>query len=156
MPFRQIDVPFASQGDNSPIVPILVRLFLDLCRERDSTHDPISKFLIQYSLVRIPVVLYNFIEAVDQRLLGRHVHGVATKRVACQLIAELAFVHTQHVGELFNIFGCRLGLAVEDCCDSYFVAAKLLRYVFKCEVLGCFRFEQSRGLNREAVAEGGL
>ena len=32
-PCKGIDVPFASQGDDSPIVSILVRLLLNLCRE---------------------------------------------------------------------------------------------------------------------------
>ena len=39
-------VPFASQGNNSPIVPILVSLFLHFGRKRYGTHDAIAKFLI--------------------------------------------------------------------------------------------------------------
>ena len=156
MPVKRIDIPFASQGDNSPIVPIFVRLFLNLGGERNSAHNSISKLLIQYGLVCVSVVLYNLVEAVDQGLPGRHVHDLSTERVSCQLRAELNLIHAQDIGELLHIFGCRLGLTVEDCCNSYFITAKLLCYVFKCEVLGCFRFEEGRGLNRQAVTQGGL
>ena len=145
---QEIDIPFAPQRNDSPIVPILIRLFLDLCRERNSAHDAIPKLLIQNSLVCVSIILYNLIEAVDQRFLGRHVHDLTTERVACQLFAERALVHPQDVGKLFGIFRRRLGLSVEDGCDSYFIAAQLFCYVFKCKVLGRFRFEQSRGLNR--------
>ena len=138
---KQIDIPFASQSDDSPIVPILIGLFLHLRRERDSTHNPISKLLIQYSLVCVSVILYNFIEAVDQRLLGRHVHDLATERVAGQLLAQQGLVHAQDIGELLSIFRCCLSLTVENGCDSYFVAAELLCDVLKCEILGCFCFK---------------
>ena len=136
-----VDVPFASQSDDSPVIPIFVRLLFNLRRERNSAHNSVSKLFIQYSLVCVSKVLYNFIEAVDQWLFRRHVHDLTTERVACQLLAELGLVHTQDVGELLSIFGCRLGLTVEDGSDSYLVAAKLFCYVFKCEVLGCFGFE---------------
>ena len=148
---KRIDIPFASQSDDSPIIAVFIRLFFDLGREGNSTHNPISKFLIQYGLVCVSVVLYNLVETVNQWLLGRHIHDLTTKWIACQLLAESNLIHAQDIAELFHIFGGCLGLAVEDSCDSYFVAAKLLCYVFKGEVLGCFCFEKSWGLNGEAV-----
>lgn len=70
------------------------------------------------------------------------------------MLAECALVYSKDVGELLRIFGCGLGLAVEDSCNGYFVAAELLCDVFKGEVLGCFCFEKSRSLNGETIAEG--
>lgn len=81
---RDHNLPFPSQGDDRPVVPIFVRFFLHLGRKSDSTHDSVPKFLIQYGLVRIPVILHNLVDAVDQWLLGRHIHGVTSKRKAGQ------------------------------------------------------------------------
>lgn len=149
-------LPFPSQGDDSPIIPILIRLLLHLSRERDSAHDPIAKLLVQDRLVRIPIVLHNLIQPVDQGLFGRHIHRMTTERVTRQLSFQLGFLYPKDSCKVLDIFGGGLGLAVEDGCHCDFVAAEFLRDLLKGELLLGFGFEEGMRLDREAVCQRSL
>lgn len=78
--------PFAPQSNNSPVIAIRIRLLLHFGRKGNSAHNPIPKLLIENSLVRVPVVLHNLIQPVDQGLLRRHLNGATAVRKAAQLL----------------------------------------------------------------------
>lgn len=146
-------IPFASQGNDSPSVSILICLLLHLCREADRAHDSVPEFFIEDSFVRIAVILYNLIQTINQRLSRRHVHDLSPEWVACQLFLELPMVNPQNGRELLDIFRSSLRLTVKDTRNSDFVTTKLLADLLKGETLGGFGFEQSIGLYGETVAE---
>lgn len=149
-------IPFASHGDDSPIVSILICLLLHLCREADRAHNPIPEFFIENGFVCISIVLYNLIQTIDQRFSRRHVHDLSPEWVACQLFLKLPMVNPKNGRELLDIFRSGLRLTVEDAGDGNFVATKLLADLLECETLGGFGFEQGIRLYGEAVAERGL
>ena len=153
---KQIDSPLAPQGNDSPSIPILIRLLLDLGGKTDRAHDPVPKLLVQYRLVRISIRLDHFIQPVNQWLLGRHLHHVAPEGKPCQLFLQLTLFDSQDRGQLFDILGDGLRLTVEDGGDGDFIAAELLGNVGKGELLGSFSGEEGVGLNRETVSKAGL
>jgi hypothetical protein len=53
--------PFPSQSDNGPVIAVGISLLLNLCRERNGTHNAVAEFLIEHCLVRVSIVLYNLI-----------------------------------------------------------------------------------------------
>ena len=150
------DLPFAPQGDDCPVVPILVRLLLHLCRERYSTHDTVPELLVQYRLVCIAIILHDLVKTVDQWFSRWHIHNLSSERIPGQLFSELPVVDAQDLGEFLNILWYSLGLAVENSCHSHLVAPELLRDIFEGHILGCFGFEKDMSLHREAVSEGAL
>ena len=53
----RIDLPFPAEGDDGPVIALLVLFYIDVSRERDGTHDTISKFLIENCFVGESIVL---------------------------------------------------------------------------------------------------
>lgn len=153
---NKIDLPLPSQGNDSPLIPILVNLLLHLGRKTNRAHDAISQLLVQYRLVCISIILYNFIQPVNQWLLGRHVHHMAPEGKAGQLLLQCAVLDAQDRGELLDILGRGLRLPVEDGGHGDFVAAELLRDVGEGELLRGFGSEEGVGLDGETVSEAGL
>ena len=153
---KRISSPLSPQRNHRPLIPLLIRLFFHLGRKANRTHDPISKFLVQYRLVRVPIVLDNLIQPVNQRLPRRHVHHVAPEGKAGQLLLQRAVLDIQDRGELFHVFGSSLRLAVKDGGDGDFIATELLGNVGEGELFGGFGGKEGVGLDREAVSETGL
>lgn len=137
--------PLPPQRDNSPVIPLLIRLLVNLGRERNRRHDPVPKLLVQHRLVRIPIVLHDLVKTVDQRLLGRHFHGAAAVREARELLAQLVMGDAEERRELLDVLGGGLGLAVEDCGGGDFVAADVLGDLLKGEGFGGFGGEERCG-----------
>lgn len=154
--YTEKNLPFPTKGNNSPIVPIPIRLFLHLCRERNSTHNPISKLLIQHRLIRIPIILNNLIESVNKRLPWGHFHRTAPVRESAELLLEKRLRNVEDGCEILDVLGRCLGLAVEDGCCCYFIAANMLGNLFETEFFGCFGFEEGLGGGREVGVLGGL
>lgn len=95
-PQRNQNLPLSPQGDDRPSVPVLVRFLLHLGGKSDCTHDSISKFFIQYRLIRITVILHNLIDPVDQWFLGRHIHRVTPKRKAGQEVFQFVVLNVEN------------------------------------------------------------
>ena len=142
---RTANIPFASQSNNRPIISILICLFLNFCRERNSTHDTIPKFLVQHSLIRIAIILDNLIQAVNKWFFRRHFNRATSVRKAAQLLLKGRQRDFQHFGELLDIFWGSLGLAVEDGGSSYFITANVVGNFFKADTFFGFRFEEGFG-----------
>src|SRR5271170_4141657 len=51
--------------------PLIIFLPLHFCRERNSRHNPISKFLGNDILVRIPIYLNNLEQSIDDGITRR-------------------------------------------------------------------------------------
>ena len=58
--------------------------------------------------------------------------------------------------EILDVLGGCLGLAVEDGCCGYFIAADVLADLLETEFLGCFGFEEGFGGGGEVGVLGGL
>lgn len=80
--------PFSPPRDHDPRGTILINLLLNLCAKANRTHNTIPKLLIQNRLVRIPVVLDDLVQPVDQGLNGWHGSGAATVWEAHELWRE--------------------------------------------------------------------
>lgn len=87
------NIPFPSHSNDNPTIPVLVFLFVNLGGKCNGTHDSIPELLIQDGLVGIPIILYNLIESVDQRFLGRHLHDMPPGRIARQLLRQARMVY---------------------------------------------------------------
>lgn len=148
--------PFAPESDNSPIIPIRIRLLLHLGRKRNSTHDPIPKLLVENRLVRIPVILHNLVQPVDQGLLGRHLNGATAVREAAQLLFENLGRDIEELGEFPDVFWGGLGLAVEEGCCGDFIAADVLGDLLEAELLLGLGFEEGGSGCWEVRVLGGL
>jgi hypothetical protein len=72
------------------------------------------------------------------------------------LSCELVLGYTEEVREFGDVFGRSGGLAVEERCDGYFVAAEGGGDGFEGEGFGGFGVEEGFGGGGEAVDEGGL
>ena len=149
-------LPFPTKGNNSPIIPISIRLLLHLGRERNSTHNPIPELLIQHRLIRIPIVLDNLIQSVNKRFPGGHFHRTTTIRKTTQLLLEKRLRNVEDGCEILDVLGGCLGLAVKDGCCGYFIAADVLGDLLEAEFLRCFGFKESLGRGREVGVLGGL
>lgn len=97
-------MPFSSDVDVNPLNSVFVGFFLDLGGESNCAHDPISKLLIDNSLVSIAIVLNDLIQSVDQRLLGWHLDALSTVGESSQLRRESCFVDTEVRRQLLDIF----------------------------------------------------
>ena len=139
------NIPFPPQRNDGPIITILIRLLVHLGRERDGTHDPIPELLIQNRLVRIPIILHNLIQPINQRFLGRHVHRTTPIRKATQLLLEQGLRNPQDRGELLDIFGGGLGLAVEDGRNGDFIATEVLGDLLEGQLPAGFGAEEDTG-----------
>lgn len=120
------DIPFSTKSDNSPVITIFISLLLNLGRKRDSTHNPISKLLIENRLVSIAIVLHNLIQSVDKGFLGWHFDGPTTIGEAVELFLQRLLGDEKQIGQLFDIFRWRFGLAVEYGSCGYFIATEVL------------------------------
>jgi hypothetical protein len=89
------NIPLSSQGDNGPVVSLLVNLLLNLGAEGDGAHDSIAKLLVQHGLVGIAVVLHDLVQSVDERLDRWHGTSTATVWEAEELLLEELMVGTQ-------------------------------------------------------------
>ena len=125
-------------------------------READGAHDPVPELLVQHRLVRIPVVLHDLVQPVDQRLLGRHLDGLAAVGEPRELRLEGGMVDVEGLGELLDVLGGGSGLAVEESGDGDFVAAELLGEGFEGELFAGFGGEEGRGGAGEDRVLGGL
>lgn len=59
-------------------------------------------------------------------------------------------------GQFLDVFGGGLGLAVEDGCGGYFIAADVLGDLFEAELFGGFGVEEGCGCDWEIGVLGGL
>jgi len=133
--------PLAPERNDSPI-PLLIRLLLNRCTETNSTHNPIAKLLIQHRLVRIPIILHNLKEPVNQRLARRQLRQLAAVRQARELrLSQCRLWDIEELGEFGEVFGRGARLAVEEGGAGYFVAAQGGGDGFEGDVLAFLRFE---------------
>jgi len=152
----RVYIPLAPHCNYSPIVALLISLLLNLRRERNCTHDTVAKLLVQHRLVRVPIVLHNLVESVDQRLNRGHWTSTSTVWKPEELLGEQCMVGSEDLGELLDVlWGC-LRLPVEESRDGNFGATELLRDGFKCETLACLGIEEGLRGGWETVDEGGL
>lgn len=154
--YTEKNLPFPTKGNNSPIVPIPIRLLLHLGRERNSTHNPISKLLIQHRLICIPIILNNLIQTVNKWFPGGHFHRTTPIRKATKLVLEKRLRDVEDGCEILDVLRGCLGLAVEDGCCGYFIAADVLGDLLETEFFGCFGFEEGLGGGGEVGVLGGL
>lgn len=138
-------LPFTTKSDNSPVVTILISLLLNLCRKRDSTHNPISKLFVENRLVGIAIVLHDLIQPVDKGLLGWHLDRATAIGEAVELFLQGLLGDVKQIGQLLNVFARRLGLAVEYGSCSYFIATDVVANFLKAQLAGCFGFEERCG-----------
>lgn len=139
------DVPLPPQCNHSPVISVLICLLLHLGRERNGTHNAIPELLIEDRLVCISIVLHNLIQPVNQWLFGWHFHRTTPVRKAAQLVSKLGLVDPQDRGQLFDVLGGGLGLAVENGSYSNLIAADMLGDLLKGEFLGGFSVEEGLG-----------
>ena len=122
--------------------------------KRNGTHDPIAKLLVQHRFIRIPIILHNLIQAVDQRLSGRHLHRPATVGETSDLrLQQRGLRDVQDFGQVLDVVFVGARLAVEECCDGDFVAPEGLGDGFEAEVFGLLLGEEDGALRGEAVDE---
>ena len=153
-PQQLIHQIFTLQCSNSPLPPhrnlhpvtLPIRLLLHLGRERNRTHDAITKLLIDDGLVRIAIVLNNLIQPVDQRLLGRHVDQPAPirERRSIPIIAVMSHIvrNAERVGQDLHVLRRRTDLFVKDARDRNLVAAQLTGELFERQAGKLLRLEQ--------------
>lgn len=149
-------LPFTTKSDNSPVVTVLISLLLNLCRKRDSTHNPISELLVENRLVGIAIVLHDLIQSVDKGLLGRHLDRATAIGEAVELFLQGLLGDVKQIGQLLNVFARRLGLAVEYGSCSYFIATDMLADFLEAQLASCFGFEERCGDSREIGVFCGL
>lgn len=149
-------LPFSTKSNNSPVITILINLLLNLRRERDSTHNPISKFLIENRFVGITIILHNLIQSVDEGLLGRHFDGVTAIGEAAEVILQSLLGDEKQIGQLFDVFGRCLGLSVEYGSCGYFIATEVLANFLEAQLVGCLGFEENCGYGGEIGVLCGL
>ena len=138
-------IPFAPKGDNCPVIPILIRLLLNLCRERNRTHDAIPKLLIQHRLIGIAIILDNLIQAINKWFLRRHFNRATSIREATQLVLQDRGRNIQQCGELLDILRRSLGLTVEDGGGGYFITADMVGNLFKAKLFGSLCLKEGFG-----------
>lgn len=152
---QEHEVPFPSQRNDRPIVAIFVRLLLHFGREGDCTHDAIAKLLIQDGLVRETVILDDLVQAVDERLPGRHIHDLTSEGKSCQLGGKRAVLDVEDLGQLLHVLIIRLRLSVEDGGDGDFIASEVLGNILKGHALLRFGIEEGVGLDGHATSWAG-
>lgn len=135
------EVPFSPQSDYSPGAPILICLLFYCCRESDRAHNTIPEFLVQNGFVRIPVVLDDFVESVDQWLLWRHIYCMTSHRESVWEITKAILTNLKHFGEILDIIRRCFGLTIEDGGDSYFISPKFIGDFFESEIFDRFSLE---------------
>jgi len=95
--------PLAPKRNLNPL-PLLISLLLHLRAETDRTHDAIPKLLVNHTLVRIPIVLHNLIQPVNQRLTRRHLERAAAVREVHDLgLAQLGLGDVEDLGEVLDV-----------------------------------------------------
>lgn len=139
-----LNSPLAPQGNYSPL-SLVVNLLLNLSAETNSTHDSIAKLLVQHRLEWVPVVLDNLKKSVNKGFLWRHIQRASSIRPRAQLLGERGLVDFEERREGCNVRGGGLCLAIEESCNSNFVAPDFLADGFEAEVLLGFGFEKGRG-----------
>ena len=82
------NVPSSTQSDNSECGTSLINLGIDFGREIDTAHNAVAQLLVEYCLVRIAVILHDFVEAVHERVGRRHGSCSTTIREAHHLAGE--------------------------------------------------------------------
>jgi hypothetical protein len=120
---RRKNSPLPPQRNNRPRRPTLIHLLLHLRTKRNRAHNPIPKLLIQDRLIRIPIILHNLIQAVNQRFHRRHRARSPPIGKSKQLLRELRFRHVQDLGEFLDVGGGGLCLPVEERGDCDFGTA---------------------------------
>lgn len=96
--------PFPAHLDVDPGDAVLVDLLVDVGRERNGRHDAVAELLVEHGLVRVPVVLDDLVQAVDQGLFGRHLDALAAVGKAGELGRERAVVDAEVVGQFLDVF----------------------------------------------------
>lgn len=139
-------LPLSSPGDHNPRSAILINLLLDLRAEANSTHDTISKLLIQDRLVRISVVLDDFVQSVDHRFDGWHGTGAPTVGEAHELRCEDLLLQAENLRQLLDVFRRGRRLTIENGGDGDLATAEVLGDLFKGEVRLGLRGEQLQRL----------
>ncbi len=124
---------------------ILVHLLVDMSGEGNGAHDTVPEFLVQNRLVRITIVLYNLVETIDQRFLGRHLHALSSVWETPHLCLKCGMVDSKVVGEILDIFWGGLGLSIEQGSCGDLVSANLFGDGLKGHLLLRFRLEQGNG-----------
>ena len=149
------NVPFPPQLDHDPL-PLLIRLLAHTRTEANRTHNSIPKLLIDHRLIRIPVVLHDLIQSIDQRLLRRHRHTLPAIGPPRELRGQSRVVDVEEFGQGGDVVGGSAGLAVEDGGDGDFIAAEGGGDGFEGEGFGGFGGEEGRGGGGEGGVGGGL
>lgn len=139
-----VNLPLATESDDGPVT-LLIGFLLDLCAERNGTHDTITELLVQDSLVGVTVVLDNLVESVDKGFCWGHLHLPATVGEASQLVFEDGLVNVQDFCQVLDVFGGSLSLAVEQCSDGNFFAPESLGDGLEGKVLLLLGFKEGGG-----------
>lgn len=116
--------PLAPPGNDYPGIALLIHLLLHLRTEADGAHDSVSEFLVQNRLVGVPIVLNDFVKAVDERLNGRHGARATTVGDGHQLRSEDLLGDVEECRKLLDILGRGLCLSVEYGGDGDLAAAQ--------------------------------
>lgn len=142
------DSPLALHREHRPGVALLVDLLVHLGREGDGAHDAVSELLVQHGLVCLTVVLHNLVQAVDERIPGRHVNSLSAVRKASQTHLQVGRRDPEQRAELVDIFGRRPGMAVEESSHCYLAAAEVVCDLLEGELLACLALEEQRAVFR--------
>lgn len=145
--------PLAPEGNLDPVA-LLIRLLLHLRRERDGTHDTISKLLVQDGLVGVSIVLHNLVQTVHQRLLRWHLHSPATIWNTSDFsLHQDPGLDLKDLGELRNVLGACLSLSVEDSCCHNFIAAERVANGLEGEVQSLLLREEEGAVSGKLRSE---
>lgn len=106
------------------MIALLVNLLLHLGAEADGAHDAVTKLLVQDSLVGVPVVLDDLVQAVDERLDGGHWPGAAAVGDGHELRGQDLLGDVEERRQLLDVLGGGLGLSVEEGGDGDLLAAQ--------------------------------
>lgn len=128
-------LPLAPPRDDDPLRPVRVDLLLDVGREADGAHDAVAELLVQDGLVRVPVVLDDLVQAVDERLDGGHGPGPAPVRDGHELRGQRLPGEAQQAGQLVDVRRRGLRLPVEERRDGDLAAAEVPGDLLEGEVL---------------------
>lgn len=127
--------PFAAKLDIDPCHAVLVHLLVHRRAKGNRAHDAIAKLFINHRLVRIAVVLHNLVEAVDERLDGRHGACTAAVGKATNIFLERILIETERFCQDTYVLGRGRGLAIKDGGDSDLAATQELGEIGKSQLL---------------------
>lgn len=144
------DSPFALHREHRPGIALLVDLLVHLGREGDGAHDAVSELLVHHGLVCLAVILHDLVQAVDERVPGRHLDPFSTVRKPSQTHLQVGRRDPEQRAELVDVLGRRPGMAVEESSHCYLAAAEMVCDLLEGELLACLALEEQRAVLRVA------